>query len=509
MFRKAFFVGFFGIIAIIYFVGVQTDMTWTGLGADQFDYVVAAEKMGATRPTGYPLYILVGWLFERLPGNPFWALGLVSAVCTIGSAVVIWLMVRHLGRRLGIGDRDSLIGAYAGAAVYAGGLLVWSQGVIAETYSPTTFMMLLAVYLVFTKHYHWAALCVGLGLGLHHLVVFAFVPLAIYAWWLHRKGLAKFSWPILVVLCILGASVYLQCFLCTQFPPETTNGESALFTQTTGSLPMAYQLPLQSTPGRLEEFLFVVLVDVGVGLPALFFLRRSREIDLLLVIVLLVASYYFFSFPPQWIRYMVPALGFACVLIGVGVSRFLVRHVRALFVVLPLAALVCNLVFFDIGRSVDSNGGETTARELYETLDSVPDDSIIYTSVWGHAWLVAYYYGMEHDWRVVVVNQGGILYYPYWYRDEIERRGVNLPQDYPGFEGSYYKEWVWSYPSFDREAFIVELCKCNSDRAVYVGVLKEYSDEKVVFGFEPVVHDASGDWLVPAATGDIDRISGV
>jgi len=270
-------------------------------------------------------------------------------------------------------------------------------------------------------------------------------------------------------------------------------------------------LPLQSTFDRLEEFLFVLFVDIGVGLPALFFIRRSkgvtREINFLILITLLIATYYFFSFPPQWIRYLVPAIGFACVLIGVGVANFPVRGSRVLFIVLPLVALGCNLAFFDIGRSVDP--APTTARQLYTEMSQVPDGAIVYTSMWGHGWLVAYKYCMDTDWRVVLVNQGGILYYPHWYRKEIERRGVVMPEEYPGFEGSYYKEWVWAYPSFDREAFIVELCKANPDRAMYVTVLEEYNDEEVVFGIKPVVHDVGGDWLVPTVTGDISRLPGV
>lgn len=483
---------FFSLIAGIYLAGVAPDMSWMSLGGDQFDYVVAAENMRAARPTGYPLYIMVGWIFERLPGNPFWCLALLSAVSTVATAIVIFLLVRHL-------TKDK-IAPYVGAATYAGAFIVWTQSVIPEVYTFTTFFMVLGIYLVLTKHYNWAAFVLGLGLGTHHLIGFAIIPAIVYLVILRRRKEARFSWLVLFILCSIGLLSYLQCALCVKEPVETSNGLGNIFTQTTGSTPMAFQLPLQSTPQRLWEFFMAIIVSIGIGLPTLFFLRRSREIVLLAAIALIIILYYLMSFPPQWITFLVPAMAFAACLIGIGAAYFPVRRGLILLIILPLCLIVINFARYDVGRTVDFV--PTTARQLYNELDTVPDGSIVYTSVWGHGWLVTYYYCMEHDWRITLVNQGGILYYPDWYKPEIEKRGVTLPE-YPGLEGSYYKNWVWSYPDFDREEFIAALAGVNPDRQVYVTVLED-NDETMVFGVQPVVHDASGSWIVPRVENNDD-----
>lgn len=493
---------FFGTIAAIYIVGVTPDMTWMSLGGDSFDFVISSDEMRAARPTGYPLYIMVGWVFQRiLPFSPFWNLAFLSALSTILSAVLIYLIVKHLVRD----QEDSeakMMAPFIGAAAFAGTFLVWSQSVIPEVYSFTTFFMLLGTLLVFKKRYYWAAFVLGLGLGTHHLIIFAIVPLAIYVWRLRKRKEARVNIPLILFIGAIGALAYLQCVFFVKEPAETSQGLSVIFIQTTGSTPMAFQLPLESTPARLWEFFLIVMVGIGVTLPTLFFLPKTREVVVLSAITLMICAYYMFSFPPQWITFLVPAAAFGGCLVGVGASRFPIRKALTLFLILPMALLLLHVVQYDIGRSVDPI--PTTARQLYQKLEAVPDGSIVYTYMWGHGWMTTYYYCMENDWRFALVNQGGLLYYPHWYRDEVEKRGVVLPEDYPGFEGSYYDNWVWEYPDFDREGFLIELQKANPEKEIYVVILEEASSE-MVFGVEPVNADGCGGYIIPYSAGFDDR----
>lgn len=85
----------FVAIAVYYVVGVAPTMTFMSLAGDGYDYVVGATNMWSVRPTGYPTYIMIGWLFERLPGDPFWNLGLLSALCAWLTCIFIYLSIKH------------------------------------------------------------------------------------------------------------------------------------------------------------------------------------------------------------------------------------------------------------------------------------------------------------------------------------------------------------------------------------------------------------------------------
>ena len=97
-----------------------------------------------------------------------------------------------------------------------------------------------------------------------------------------------------------------------------------------------------------------------------------------------------------------------------------------------------------------------------------------------------------------MVNAGGLLYYPYWYHDSVEERGVNLPEDYPGFEGDYVQGWVWEFPEWDQKEFLVELQKSNPERLIYVAIV-EGDYPEVIYHLEPIVLGSDGIYIVPGS----------
>jgi len=195
---------FFGAITAYFIVGIAPDMTWLSQAGDQFDYVIGAENMWAVRPTGYPAYILLGWLFERLPTNPFWNLGLFSALTSVVTCIYIFLTIKFLnnstldlskvktyfeGRKgggLDLSNATSVykfqqwisqssarkLAPYIGALTYASSFLVWTQSVIPEVYSLTTLVMVMAVYYALKGRWYIAAMVLAVSVGTHHIVVF-------------------------------------------------------------------------------------------------------------------------------------------------------------------------------------------------------------------------------------------------------------------------------------------------------------------------------------------------
>lgn len=479
---------FFGAIFTVYVAGVTPDMTWFSLGGDQFDYVVATENFQAARPTSYPLLVCLGWLFELLPGNPFWNLALLSAVSTMVACVFIFLLVRHLVlNRSGLGAK---LAPYVGAAAYASSFPVWTQSVIPEVYTLAAMLMVVAVYLVVTRHFYWAAAVFGLSLGSHHLIAFAIFPCLVYIWYLRRQGEVDLKFRYVALLGALGLLLYLQPLLFVGDPQETSNGLGVAVSQSGGTLPMIGQLPMTYVPSRSYEFLVLLLPGVGAGLLLLGFIPRSKETWLLLVMALGPLVYYYVSIPPQWATFVVPGVAFLAVLLGVGAAYFPVAKAVPVVLALMLVGVGMNLYHYDIGRSVDP--APTTARQMYEDLDRVPDGAYVYTHTWGHGWMLIYYYCVEHDWRFTMVNQGGLLYQQPWYLDEMDKRGVVLP-DYEymnGIPGGF----LWNTPEtakFDMYEFLTLIVQENPDKDFWVCYLEEENDP-IKFNVAPVVRNEDG-----------------
>jgi hypothetical protein len=468
-------------------------MTWFSLGGDQFDYVVASENFCAARPTSYPLLICLGWLFVHLPGNDFWNLALLSALSSLITCILIFFTVRHLLK--GRSGWVSYVSPYIGSAAYAASFPVWTQSVIPEVYTLATLLMVAGVYFVLTRHFYVAAFIFALSLGTHHVVAFALIPCLVYVWWLRRKGEVGVRFRWLFLIGSLGILLYLQPLLCVYYPRETTNGLGVVLSQSGGTLPFVGQLGVSHVPSRLWEFLVVMLPGLGVAIPLFLFLPRRREVILLLVMALLPIVYYLSSVPPQWITFLVPGVAFLSVLAGVGASYFPVRRALPIVFALLLVGVGLNLWFYDIGRNVDP--APTTARQMYEELDKVPDGAYVYTHTWGHGWMLTYYYCVQHDWRFTMINQGGVMFHQPWYRDEMEDRGVVVPEYY--LEGTLPGGFLWHTPNtgnFNMYEFVTLLMEANPGKDVWLCYL-ESEEDPIRFNVARIERLGGGEYGIP------------
>ena len=178
-------------------------ITWAHQGADGGDLITAAYTLGVPHPSGYPTYVLAGWLLSHLPlGSIAWRVGLLSALSMAGAAWFIFAILRRL-----LDDQGA---ALAAAWAFAATPLVWSQAIIAEVYG---------LHLFFAAGLLWWALkdrlatrprlvglgsMAGLGLGVH-LTLAGLFPLLLGLLWRHRSAF----WLKLLPGGLLGLSVYV------------------------------------------------------------------------------------------------------------------------------------------------------------------------------------------------------------------------------------------------------------------------------------------------------------
>jgi len=149
-----------------------------GLGSrDTAELQWVAPALGLAHPTGYPLYTLLGWLWNQLPlgGTPAWRMNLFSAAAAALCVGVLYQVARALGQRPPV--------AAAATLALAASLAFWSQATIAEVYALAALIQALLLLALLRWRAGWnpdagrgwplwpVGLLFGLGLAHHRTIV--------------------------------------------------------------------------------------------------------------------------------------------------------------------------------------------------------------------------------------------------------------------------------------------------------------------------------------------------
>jgi hypothetical protein len=145
--------------------------------------------LGIAHPTGFPLFVLGGWLFSHaLPfGEPAWRLSLFSACASAAATGVLAAFVFDLA--------GSAFVAVAAGLAFALGDVAWTRGVRAEVHDLALLAFAVAVFAAAraardrsSRALAVAALAVGLGTATHPIVALA-IP-----------GIFAIAWPAIAVV---------------------------------------------------------------------------------------------------------------------------------------------------------------------------------------------------------------------------------------------------------------------------------------------------------------------
>ena len=137
------------------------------LGHDFAEFQYLPARLGLPHPNGFPLYMLLGWLWSRLPlGSLALRMNLFSAVAAaLASALFAWLL-QALGARAAA--------AAAGGLLFAFQPFFWLYATAAERFGlaglllcPSLLVALQLAQTGSTRAGAWCGLLVGLGLSTH------------------------------------------------------------------------------------------------------------------------------------------------------------------------------------------------------------------------------------------------------------------------------------------------------------------------------------------------------
>jgi Protein of unknown function (DUF2723) len=199
-----------GVFAIALVVYLRTLLPGPSFG-DWAEMQFIPAQLGIPHPTGYPLYVLVGWLFSQLPiGSWAYRADLLSAVAAAGATGTCVLIASRLGAR-------PVIAAVAGLSLALSGTL-WLEATFSEMNGLHLFLVAAVIHRAFvwrTERRDRDLLLGGLLAGLsvaNHLLAVTVVPIVLVFVLIDARR-RLFERPILLLqaalLGLIGVSLYL------------------------------------------------------------------------------------------------------------------------------------------------------------------------------------------------------------------------------------------------------------------------------------------------------------
>lgn len=441
------------LLALIYGLTLARGLTWANHGVDGGDLITAAATGGIAHPSGYPLYLLLAGLFQRLPfGSIAFRTNLMSAVCAIVAVAILFLLLEK--------QLDSTIAALIGALAFGLSPLVWSQAVIAEVYALHALLITGILYmLVIPSHrpllYFGQGTLFGLALG-NHLTTLLLAPLLMFIQPPNFQG--KETIPVtfheranaigLRFLGILiGLLVYIALPLRARAWPPVNWGNpvtlhnflwlvsAQMYRTSAFSLSMLENIQrFQGWAGLLlHQFTFFGLI---LGLYGLFS-RMSLGIRLSTIWIFISFSLFaiFYAYPDSYV-YLIPASISLSIWIGIGVndlasvvankSVWLNRTFLAVFLISILARSFFLLPQIDASRD---QSAETFGQQV---LSTAPKGALVFTDTDEETFTLWYFhFALRHRQDLSVIAEGLLQYA--WYRQTLQETYPEL--EIPGNSG--------------------------------------------------------------------------
>jgi hypothetical protein len=182
---------------------------------DTGEFQVVGPLLGTAHPTGYPAYVILGWLasvvFQPF-GDPAFRMNLLSAVLVAAAAGLTVVLVRLLTGRTALG--------VAAGLGFAAAPIAWRLGTRADPHAlHVALVALLLVCLVAWEREHdesgrdrWllgASIVFGVSLANHSLTVLLAPPIALYVWGVDRGIFDRGQLVATCALLIAGSAALL------------------------------------------------------------------------------------------------------------------------------------------------------------------------------------------------------------------------------------------------------------------------------------------------------------
>ena len=211
------------LLICLYGFTASTRLTWANNGSDGGDLVAAVLSGGIPHPTGYPTYMILSLLLQRLPlGDAYFRIVLLSffPAALAAGFFAAWVNSFHPGSRLP--------GAIAGL-LWGMSPLLWSQSVIVEVYGLQALFTVLGLWWITLLLRTFSqrpiilmvlAIIFGTALG-NHATTLILLPACVVGmvYWAKNTGRLKLTF-IQLGAVVLGGLVYIYLPIqASSYPP--------------------------------------------------------------------------------------------------------------------------------------------------------------------------------------------------------------------------------------------------------------------------------------------------
>jgi len=200
----------------------------TLLMADPAEFQLASYTLGIAHPTGYPLYLIVGWLWSHLLplGDPAYRINLLSAgfaACAVGLFYPLALSVQRRALQTPPQTLTRLVAVVA-ALTLSFSRTFWSQAVRAEVYALNSLFVVAVLLLLLAwsksdsaRALRLAALAYGLSLT-HHATMILFLPAILIFVWSTDRSVVRALRSLVTLLILVSAPLLLYLYIPWRAP---------------------------------------------------------------------------------------------------------------------------------------------------------------------------------------------------------------------------------------------------------------------------------------------------
>lgn len=390
---------------------------------DSGELAGACTTFGVAHPTGYPLFVLLGNLFTKLPlgCTPIQSLNLFVAICTAASAFMFMLVTGELLRylqRISVDTSSQLstttidVVSACTALLYATARTVWSQGTALEVYALHALLLLCVLYLFLkgvlssnTRFLYASAFVLGLSFT-NHLTTILVVPALVFLYFFpptsptqHKPSIQSFL--IFVAITSSAALLYLVPVLRSSSEAWFNWGEihRSWDAFTYHVLGKQYRIFMTSKAYAVNsakfwsllpyQFAFVGLVGTAFGLVQL--VRKAPQ----LAVFFIVSAISCFAYSMNYNIHDIESYFLLCfiallLLTSVGFAELVSRkqQLAPLLLVLPIVNVAINYAANDISKHV-------LVPEYTRLLThDLPPNSIVISQQWDY-FVSAFWYKQQ------------------------------------------------------------------------------------------------------------------
>ena len=395
----------------------RTLLPGVGFWGDSAKFQFLGEVLGTSHLPGYPLYLMLNYLFVNLVpvGSLAMRVNLLSAVFTFATLLFLFEILILLG----IHRYAAFITSLSFGLTYT----TWFYSIIAEVYSLNLFFVAAVVYFLLrwraTKadwSFYTACGLYALSFGNHQLMIALLPSFAYIVWVTDRKVLINPKKILIVIgFVLLGLSQYLYIAWRTNDP---TTAFLEIDTQTWlefirhPGVKNAFHMSLaQVITQRIPMAIGLYWKNYSLLLPLAVwgvFLVRDRQVNIFLFSYLVINSLFVLQFEIREVdAFFSPSFLVVAIYIGFAINQTADLFSRSLshawvFVFIP--AFLVGITY----RDVDQSQHVQHAERVESILNSVQRDALIITDEYDYSTYFWYYligegYGKNNVYAVPLV----------------------------------------------------------------------------------------------------------